>query len=71
MYVITKYVKSVLPVLPRPSVVSDVIIPLRKPFDEKGRWIGWTDEEVERHLVYIRKLSSDKKRDDLVKSHIS
>jgi hypothetical protein len=71
MYVITKYVKPVLSVLPRTSLVSDVIIPLRKPFDEKGRWIGWTEEEVKRHLEYIRKLSSDKKRDDLVKIHIS
>lgn len=71
MYVITKYLKPVLPILPRPSVVRDVIIPLRKPLDEKGRWIGWTDEEVKRHLEYIRKLSSDKKGDDLVKSHIS
>ena len=61
MYVITKYVKSVLPVLHRPSVVADVFIPLKKPFDEKGRWIGWTDEEVKRHLEYIRKLFPDKK----------
>jgi len=57
-----KYVKNVFKPLTKlvynPYQTTSLGVRMRKPFNEKGEWIGWTAEEVAAHLQAVRSHSS-------------
>jgi hypothetical protein len=44
--------------LHRPPIVTSAGVKMRNPYNEKGEWIGWTDEEVATHFSSIEKYKS-------------
>jgi hypothetical protein len=60
MYGIIRYVKPLPPMLFNSHIYTSLGVFMRSPF-KGGLWIGWTEEESERHLKSVRELSSYKK----------
>jgi hypothetical protein len=56
MYAITRYIKPSVPMLFNTHLLTSLGVRMRTPF-KNGRWIGWTDKEVEMHLKSVRDYS--------------
>jgi len=65
---VTKVIKPIVSTVSNTKLVTHIKLPMRKPYNEKGEWIGWTNEEVMNHLKTY-KLSTDKKADNLIVVH--
>ena len=51
------------------SIITTLGVKMRNPMDINGKWIGWTKEEVQKHLDSVKRLSPDKKTDNLIVVH--
>lgn len=40
--------------IPMPHIITSAGVRMRNPINNKGEWIGWTDEEVAMHLSTYR-----------------
>jgi hypothetical protein len=47
-------IKSVVPILSNSNMVTNLGYVIRSPIDKDGKWIGWTNAEVEEHLSACR-----------------
>jgi hypothetical protein len=48
--VFRRCVKIIVPDVYNTHLVTSVGVRMRNPINEKGEWIGWTNEEVAEHL---------------------
>jgi len=51
-----KYIKNLINNVVNTKLVNRPPIRLRIPVNKEGRWIGWTEEQIEEFLEYLRKL---------------
>lgn len=50
--------KPFIPVIYNPIQTTSLGVRMRKPFNEKGEWIGFRAEDVEAHLQAVRNYAS-------------
>ena len=58
--VFRKCFKIIIPDVPNTNLVTSFGVRMRNPINEKGEWIGWTDEEVVNHLSSLRGVEPKK-----------
>jgi hypothetical protein len=44
--------------LPRTPIITSAGVKMRNPFNHKGEWIGWTENEVAAHFASIKQYKS-------------
>lgn len=52
--VFRRCVKIIIPDVSNTHLVTSFGVRMRNPINDKGEWIGWTDEEVTEHLSSLR-----------------
>ena len=44
--------------IPKPLIITSLGVKMRSPINHKGKWIGWTGEEVAAHLYSVRSYAA-------------